>query len=117
MKIISASIDLKKIDRSKIVFGKTGAEYVNIQVLLRDEKDQYGNDVAITLNQSKEERESGVQKIYIGNGKTVFEGENRPPQSASVGYTAPAPQPTPAGAKLSTKPTALRQDVSDDLPF
>lgn len=70
--IISASIDLMKIDKSKIVEGKNGAKYVNISVILNDEKDKFGNDCAITLGQSKEEREAKEAKVYLGNGKTVW---------------------------------------------
>ena len=75
MKIISASIDLNKIDRSKLIAGKNGAEYLNIDITVKDEKDNFGNDTAITLKQTKEERESKAKKVFIGNGKTMWEGE------------------------------------------
>lgn len=75
MKIISASIDLNKIDRNKLIAGKNGAEYLNIDITIKDDKDAYGNDTAITLKQSKEERDSKAKKVYIGNGKTMWEGE------------------------------------------
>ena len=75
MKIISASIDLNKIDRSKLIAGKNGAEYLNIDITVKDEKDNFGNDTAITLKQTKEERDSKAKKVYIGNGKTMWEGE------------------------------------------
>jgi len=81
-KIISASIDLAKIDKSKIVVNDkngnpftNGAKYLNIQVVLNDETDAYGNDTAIRINQSKEEREKGEKPIYIGNGKTVWSSQ------------------------------------------
>lgn len=72
--IISASIDLAKIDKSKIVAGKNGAKYYNILISVNDEKNQYGQDVSISENQSKEEREGGQKKNYIGNGKTIWTG-------------------------------------------
>lgn len=75
MKLISASIDLNKIDRSKLIAGKNGAEYLNIDITVKDEKDNFGNDTAITLKQTKEERDSKAKKVYIGNGKTMWEGE------------------------------------------
>lgn len=75
MKIISASIDLNKIDRSKLIAGKNGAEYLNIDITVKDEKDNFGNDTAITLKQTKDERDSKAKKVYIGNGKTMWEGE------------------------------------------
>lgn len=73
MKIISASIDLTKIDKSKINNHKNGSQYYNIDIIIKDDKDQYGNDCSITANQSKEERDAKLKKVFIGNGKTVYE--------------------------------------------
>ena len=42
--IISASIDLTKIDKSKINNHKNGSAYYNIDIFIKDEKDQYGNE-------------------------------------------------------------------------
>jgi len=70
--IINASIDLNKIDKSKIVEGKNGAKYYNFSITINDEKDQFGNDVKLTAQQSKEERDIKTPKIYIGNGKTSW---------------------------------------------
>lgn len=72
--IISASIDLTKIDKSKIVNHKNGGAYYNIDIFIKDEKDQYGNDCAISQSQSKEQREAKENKVYIGNGKSVWDG-------------------------------------------
>ena len=72
--IISASIDLTKIDKSKINNHKNGSAYYNIDIFIKDEKDQYGNDCAISQSQSKEEREAKEKKVYIGNGKSVWDG-------------------------------------------
>jgi hypothetical protein len=94
--LISASIDLSKIDRKKITEGKNGAKYYNILISVNDEKNQYGQDVSISENQSKEERESGAKKNYLGNGKTIWSGGNTSP----VKQSNPNPPPT-----------------EDDLPF
>lgn len=87
MQIIQASIDLTRIDESKIKQHANGAKYYPISIIINDQKDQYGNDVAITTNQTKEERESGQKKTYIGNGKIVYtkapEGGGEPTQGAS----------------------------------
>lgn len=72
--IISASIDLTKIDKTKIVNHKNGGAYYNIDIFIKDEKDQYGNDCAISQSQSKEQREAKEKKVYIGNGKSVWDG-------------------------------------------
>ena len=100
MRIINASIDLTKIDKSKIVTTdkngqpfKNGGKYLNVSIILKDEPDNYGNDTSISINQSKEEREAGEQRIYIGNGKTVYiEGgqqQAKPTSSKSARTTVP----------------------------
>jgi hypothetical protein len=66
--LISGSIDLTKIDKEKLVNGK----YLNIQISINDTTDQYGNNVGITIGQSKEEREAKVKKTYVGNAKVVW---------------------------------------------
>jgi hypothetical protein len=66
--LISGSIDLTKIDKEKLVNGK----YLNIQISINDNSDQYGNNVGITIGQSKEEREAKAKKTYIGNAKVVW---------------------------------------------
>jgi hypothetical protein len=101
MFIISASIDLSKIDKAKIIPGKDGKSWYNISILVKDEVDQYGNRVAISNGQTKEERESGMPKTYIGNGKVVFEGNDLPKTAKQA----------------SQKPTQSNKQEYDDLPF
>jgi DNA-binding protein H-NS len=95
--LISVSIDLSKIDKSKIVEGKNGAKYYNMLISVNDTKNQYGQDVSISENQSKEERESGAKKNYLGNGKTIWSG------------TTKQPAPSPEGIS--------EHSTQDDLPF
>ena len=98
-KLLTGSIDLNKIDKTKIVStdknGKpfeNGAKYLNVVVWLNDEADKYGNNASIQISQSKEEREAGVKATYIGNLKE--------PQSRN------------------NEPTSTRTaSVADDLPF
>jgi len=71
-KIINASIDLTKIDKSKINQHANGAKYYNITIYLNDEPNKYGQDVSIATSISKDEREAGVKQTYIGNGKVVM---------------------------------------------
>ena len=66
--IQTISIDLTKIDKSKIVNDK----YLNITVTQNNETNKYGQNVTVTHNQTKEERENKTPKIYLGNGKTVW---------------------------------------------
>ena len=71
-KLISISIDLVKIPRDAIVEGKNGGKYINLDVTVKDEPDQYGQDVAVTIRQSKEDREAKQPRTFCGNGKTLF---------------------------------------------
>ena len=70
--IISASIDLAKLKNAPKIQGKNGAEYVNITIIVNDEPNQWGKDVSVSLEQSKEERESKAPKNYVGNGKVIY---------------------------------------------
>lgn len=98
-KIISASIDVSKIDKSKLVEGKNGAKYLNLTIFCNDSKDQYDHDVAISEGQTKEEREAKAKKHYLGNGKTIWVSEG---------------EPMPAG---ETQAPASKAKASDSLPF
>ena len=97
--MLTGSIDLNKIDKTKIVSTdkngnpfENGAKYLNVVVWLNDEADKYGNNASIQISQSKEEREAGVKATYIGNLKE--------PQSRN------------------NEPTSARTaQVADDLPF
>jgi len=70
--IISASIDLTKIDKSKIIEGKKGGKYYQVSIFVDEGADQYGNNVRICDNQTKEQREAKEKLIYLGNGRTVW---------------------------------------------
>jgi len=101
--IISCSIDLSKIDKTKIVEGKGGAKYYDFDVITKDEKDQYGNDVSISQKQAADERKAKEKKIYIGRGKIVWSSPpNVPP---------PAKSETPYTDEMNTT------NQKDDLPF
>ncbi len=80
--IFNASIDLSKIEKAKIVKGKKGS-YLDITGFINDEVDQYGNNVAIIVSQSKEEREVKTPRVYLGNGKTNT--INKPAPAEEVG--------------------------------
>ena len=88
-RIISASIDLAKIDKKRIVKGKAGQLYYNIDISVNDEKNQYDQDCSISQQQTKEERQNKANKVYLGNGKTVWSSDQQPvkqePQSSAQG--------------------------------
>jgi hypothetical protein len=66
--IINASIDVTKIDRTKLIKDK----YLNVSIIVDDKNDKFGNNVSITLSQSSEERAAKAPKTYMGNGKVVW---------------------------------------------
>ena len=75
--IIGVSIDLSKLDKSKIKDGKNGAKYYDLSIMVNDEPDKYGKDVSVTEPQTKEQRADKVKKVYLGNGKVVWSGEGK----------------------------------------
>ena len=85
-RIINASINLAKVGKDKITVTERG-KYLNISIVLSDEADRYGYDTAITLNQSKEERDAKEKKVYIGNGKTVWRNDSEPATRANSSNT------------------------------
>ena len=81
-KLLSLKVNLDKIDKSKLFKGAKGT-YLDLDVWSSDEPDTYGNDASASLNMSKEERESGAKKVYVGNGKKLF-GWSKSPSGGST---------------------------------
>ena len=62
---ISASIDVSKIDKTKLIKGEKGT-YLNITAFVNlDEKDQYDNNGMITQSVTADEREAGTRLSLI----------------------------------------------------
>lgn len=89
--LISASIDVTKISKDKLIKGDKGT-YLNITISINDEVDQYGNQAGIYESQSKDEREAKAKKNYLGNGKIAWssDGGSAAKQSGSTPKAAPA---------------------------
>jgi hypothetical protein len=66
--LISVSIDLSKIDKSKAKDGK----YLDVTISVDDETNQWGKNVSAYHSQTKEERDSKAPRAYIGGGKVVW---------------------------------------------
>lgn len=64
--IISGSIDLTAIDKSKLIKGKNGKSYLNFTAMVQNQS-SYGNNVWVTQSLSKEEREAKTPSITLGN--------------------------------------------------
>ena len=104
--LFSASLDVSKISKDKLVKGEKG-NYLNITISINDEADKYGNVLTITESQTQEEREAKANKNYLANGKLVWSTEG-----GSTFKKAPA-TPTPAPAPA----TEAKVEEGDDLPF
>lgn len=74
---LSDLIDAAKQKHSAFNKAQNGKIYVNINVWLNDEKDKFGNVMALQLNPAKEKKDVD-QKLYIGNCK---ESDNSKPVS------------------------------------
>tara|TARA_Y100000593_G_scaffold95076_1_gene199193 strand:- start:170 stop:457 length:288 start_codon:yes stop_codon:yes gene_type:complete len=73
--LINASIRVDKLPKEKFIKGKDGAVYYNLTISVGDET-RFGNNVAITDSQTKEEREAKKQKTYLGNGRVIWTDGN-----------------------------------------
>jgi hypothetical protein len=93
--IINLSIDVTKIDKSKLVDGK----YLNTQIFINDET-KFTNNVSMCYSQSKEERDSKAKKEYFANGRVIY---------VNNGIVVAEKEDKPA--------QETKQAVVDDLPF
>jgi len=90
--VINIKLSLHRIDKDKIFEGeeyidKKGVtrrkKYLDITVSENKIKDKFGNTHGVYISQTKEERQRGDDKIYIGNGKEfVFEKTHKPIQKS-----------------------------------
>lgn len=93
-KLYNGSICLSDIPKDKITTSeKNGKKYLNVSLWINDAEDQYGNIGSLQVSQTKDEREAGAKKTYIGNFK----------------------EPKPAANAAPTLPPVV--DDSCDLPF
>mgnify|MGYP007122436370 FL=1 len=100
--IIKASINLNDIPKEKIFVGKKG-KYLPITITLNDELDQFGNQGPVVVEQTKEEREEKVPKVYLGNVKVVWTNGNNVDVAPRDGN--------------STAPASNLKPQEEDLPF
>jgi len=76
-KLLTGSINLSKIDKSKLFTSQKNEKFLNVSVWINDETDNYGNIASIQQQTKKDEA-----KIYIGNLKEYVpkEPQNNPPE-------------------------------------
>lgn len=101
--IIKTSINLNAIPKDKIINGAKG-KYLPITITINDEVDQFGNQGPVLVEQSKEERDAKMAKVYLGNVKVVWTNGTNVAAAPRLDTGAPVAQRAPAM-------------VEDDLPF
>ena len=101
--IIKTSINLNNIPKDKIIEGKKG-KYLPLTITINDELDNFGNNGPVVVQQTKEERDAKVEKVYLGNVKVVWTN-GAFPEPVKLDQPAATPQPQAA------------PQVEDDLPF
>ena len=102
---IDISLDVSQIDKTALYESpKTGKKYLNLTVLLREEKDQYQNDGFIVQKISKERKAAGEKGPILGNAK-IMDWD--------------APNPNMHGGEKSNgyAPKPNVQDDDDSIPF
>ena len=84
-KLISAKINVSKIDKAKLFKGEKGT-YLDLTIWVNEKPDQFGNDISIEQRTGKDEK-----KIYLGEGKFYVKAE----QKKAVSNTANASDDLP----------------------
>ena len=107
--MINASIDVGKIDKSRLYKGAKGT-YLDI-TLIESPNNQYGDDYMIVQRVSKEERLAGVKGAILGNAKSVVRNEDWQNKPAS----APRKPLTPDQVGNTNDPKFAND--SDPIPF
>ncbi len=101
-KMLSVKLDVKKISKEKLYHGAKGS-YLGVTISLNDEIDQYGNNVSVWEEQTKEDRDAKAPRVFLGNGKVIWTNEGQAQQGQQFGG---APQQGANGLP-----------VEDELPF
>lgn len=97
--VITASLDVTKIEKQRLFPGKKGAKYLNI-ALIPTTNDRYDNDFMVVQSVTAEEREQGIKGPILGNAK-IMAGRSGPPQH-----------------RANDRPTAPEKPIDDDsVPF
>lgn len=88
--MITVSVCLTDIPKSKIVEAKNGKKYVNLVLDERREVGQYGETHMLYMSQTKEERQNKDKKVFVGSGKEYkFEKRQEDAPDSDVGDGLP----------------------------
>jgi len=90
--LFNGSICLSDIPKESITVSESnGKKYLNINVWVNDDVDRYNNIGSIQVSQTKEQREAGAKKVYIGNLKNTAKQQqvNTPAKGAPANDDLP----------------------------
>lgn len=82
---------------------KKGEKGVSIDISINDETNQWGQNVAAWVSQTKEQREAKKDRFYVGNGKCVWTDSKISIARKKEEVSQSADVPT--------------QEANDDIPF
>ena len=87
MKIgVNLNINVKKIDKIRMVKGEKGT-YLNCTVFIDTEnKDDFGNNGIITQDVTKEEKEQKVKGAILGNARVFWKDDQTQQQNKKIMY-------------------------------
>jgi len=94
-KLIGLNLNLSKLDKRKIkeVQTKDGLQkFINLTVSINDTVDNFGNNVSVWNEQTKEQLATKVNRVFCGNGKVVFSNDSTT-NDAPAEYKAKSPAP------------------------
>ena len=104
---VNLSIDVKSIDKARLVNHTNGKTYLNMTVFIDpNNPGQYGDHGMITQDVSKQEKDQGVKGPILGNCK-VFWKENQQ-QTHDAGM---------AQAQQAVRAPPAEDQFDDDIPF
>lgn len=109
--IIAGYMSLTKLKEIVETLEGKGEKGFKMTVTVNDETNEYGQNVAMFAEQSKEQRENQVPRYYCGNGKVIWTdgkcvGAEKKEKSAAI---------KPPSAEELDKPTVKKAE--DELPF
>ena len=69
--LLALKLDVKKIPKEKYFEGAKGV-YIDITLSVNDEPNEWGQTISAWVEQTKEERENKVDRVFCGNGSVIW---------------------------------------------
>lgn len=101
------SINLTKLgqNKAKISTSKKGEKWANLEIAVKDEVDQYNQNISVKFSKDKNDPEAAP--IWLGNGSTYWTDGVKPQASKDMKQRT----------AQETKTETVLKEVDDDLPF